>query len=317
MANAYETLVDYFYSSPAASGLEPFSPAFNDAYNNFFGAEAARQGVGDFADIDLGRIGQAPVAATGPEFNAFDIASKTATDFFASFGVPVPSGTSQNTESMPIDLNNLGVPDALTPLGAGSGSVYDSQQGYNFPQPTSNPGYQTGAGTLGVGGDGLLRLISNAATGNNPPDMTPSGGTNISPWTYAPVTNTTVFDTSDNSSYSSNITNVTEVNSEGFVQNLLAGLKGFFGTPQAAASATPSNDAMFTRGAIYPGMFTVGQTPNTTWSTAETPNVKVGSIGGTSPNASPTPKVSDNRGLMLLGVAVGIISLLVVLSRRK
>lgn len=52
---SYNQLVQFFKNAgaPGANGAAPFSPEWNDAYNNYFGNLASQQGVGTFESLNL------------------------------------------------------------------------------------------------------------------------------------------------------------------------------------------------------------------------------------------------------------------------
>jgi hypothetical protein len=208
------------------------------------------------------------------------------------FGLPGP-----NSSNLAKDFNAANAtPPALTVNPTG---------GQN-PVTAGSPATSILTGLASAGGSSFDSLMGPTA----PPNLF-GGGTLISPTTIAPTTTTINYDASDRSSVVNTYNSTTTINESNLISNILSGLKGFFGTPQSAANATPSNDAAFTNGMSYPGMYSRGQTINAELSTPSSPSIKAASVSGI-----PLGQTYEQNKLTFILVVIGVVTLAVLLFKR-
>lgn len=297
---AYPQLVSLYQKENPAAGLS--TPEDQKAFNDFTGKVNAQFGAETWADLPSDFASQyKPSQPANNDNGLFSSLVDLSKSFFSGNSMATDTALSGMANNNPFTGPVVsGAPEVKLPVvNTGSDLVSNILTGNNAKETI--PGYSqslfdqiTGGGALARGGNILVG----------------DGGTNISPWTYSPTTNNFTSDNSDRSTINYNSTNV--LNDAGYVQNLLAGIKGFFGTPQAAISASPSNDAALVRGALAPGMYSVGQTVNADWSTPTSPNLKVGTLTG----LETSTQANAQSNLYKIGLVVAVISLLFFIFRR-
>lgn len=303
-ANVYNRLLDLF-AQDQGRPVNYGNAQDEQFFNNWTGGVATTLGATDWESLPENFESQyGAKQATNTLLSGdtlFNTVSKTTTDFFSTF---------TGGGAAPVTVAGSGTGPASSGPAAGTGTVIGP---LNSPAPqtitplTLAPGSSNPTGpypTVTSVANPATDLLSNILTGNNGPQLTPSGGVNIISNTNAPTTSNFNYDQSTK-------TTVT-VNQPELAKNILDGIKGFFGTAAAAAGSTPMNDAAFTKGALFPGSFSAGQTVNGPLSQPVSTDISSGTITGLPQGGA---AMGSGRLFLILAV-VGVLFAMLTFFRR-